>query len=145
MNTRLAERDIGHQLHFDTEAETIRTTGRVLHPGQDVSLYQEINKGRIQPRQTEERLDLIVGSVSYLLGEHGGPTIVLDQTVDGPEAQRAWLVRPRPRAVMMFPGDRLHGVLPARSDPTAIGTPDGARPSHPLAMEASGPLSASNL
>eukprot|EP00667_Euglena_gracilis_P009132 EG_transcript_9267 len=98
VNTRLAERDMGHQLHYDTEAESISATGQVPHP--------------------------ILSSVSYLAGTTvAGPTVVLDQVVDGPEATRGWIVRPKPGAFMTFPGDRLHGVLPVCPDPSAAGHP----------------------
>ncbi len=32
VHTRLIGRDVGHQLHYDTEEESIRRYGRVLHP-----------------------------------------------------------------------------------------------------------------
>jgi len=96
VNTRLAERDMGHQLHFDTDADSISTGGLVPHP--------------------------MYSSVVYLTGA-GGPTIVLDQRVDGAEAQRGWLCRPRARSALLFAGDRLHGVLPLRADPADAGKP----------------------
>eukprot|EP00668_Euglena_longa_P001618 GGOE01001911.1.p1 GENE.GGOE01001911.1~~GGOE01001911.1.p1 ORF type:complete len:534 (+),score=115.03 GGOE01001911.1:86-1603(+) len=97
VHTRLIGRDVGHQLHYDTEEESIRRTAQVLHP--------------------------VVSSVSYLAGEDAGPTLVLDQVVGGPSATHGWLVRPLPRAFMTFPGDRLHGVMPVCPTASTVGQP----------------------
>ena len=46
-------------------------------------------------------------------GARGGPTIVLDQRPAAQEgAARAWLVEATAGALLLFAGDRLHGVLP---------------------------------
>ena len=87
-------RSPGHQLHFDAEERTMELSGgrSVVHPA--------------------------VSSVVYLSGGDGSvdapgdPTVVLDQTLGGAPARRAWVVHPRARSFMVFDGDRLHGVLP---------------------------------
>eukprot|EP01104_Vermistella_antarctica_P019421 TRINITY_DN7592_c0_g1_i1.p1 TRINITY_DN7592_c0_g1~~TRINITY_DN7592_c0_g1_i1.p1 ORF type:complete len:654 (+),score=81.10 TRINITY_DN7592_c0_g1_i1:163-2124(+) len=89
-------RDLGHQLHFDMEEQTLEADGRILHP--DVS------------------------SVCYLTGAEsgGGATIVIDQTIDDTEpAAGGWLVRPVDGAFMTFQGDLLHGALPSAPNLTS--------------------------
>lgn len=56
----------------------------------------------------------IFSSVTYLCGEsQGGPTLVLDQRVEDTKSGNVCaLVFPHNDSFMMFPGDRLHGVLP---------------------------------
>ena len=87
-HTRVSSRNLGHQLHFDTEEKTVERSGRIVHP--------------------------LFSSVTYLCGERqGGPTLVLDQRVDDAKSGNvSVLVFPRDDSFMMFPGDRLHGVLP---------------------------------
>lgn len=86
-HTRVCGRNLGHRMHFDTEETTVERTGRIVHP--------------------------IISSVTYLSGGgHGGPTLLIDQRVDESEARGAALAYPQDNSFMMFPGDRLHGVLP---------------------------------
>ena len=95
-HTRPAGRNVGHQLHYDLEEGILEATGDIVHPA--------------------------VSSVVYLSGgeaaagaDTAGPTLVLDQRVDDVElAARGWLAHPVPRALLTFPGDRLHGVLPGK-------------------------------
>ncbi|GBF93433.1 hypothetical protein Rsub_06566 [Raphidocelis subcapitata] len=52
----------------------------------------------------------------------GGPTLVTDQRLGGPLAQRGWLAYPATGRVTFFEGSVLHGVIPGRGpspDPTA--------------------------
>jgi hypothetical protein len=58
-HTRDLTSDFGHQLHFDMEERLLEREGIIIHPA--------------------------VSSVVYLSGAEGtaGPTVVLDQTVDG--------------------------------------------------------------
>eukprot|EP00939_MAST-03C_sp_MAST-3C-sp1_P000624 g624.t1 len=90
-HTRVAGRNLGHQLHFDTEESMVEKHGTISHP--------------------------VVSSVTYLSGQgFGGPTLVFDQRVDDRAgATRGALVWPLDDSFMTFPGDRLHGVLPARA------------------------------
>lgn len=41
------------------------------------------------------------------------PTLVVDAQVDAPSMDR-WLCFPRPNRLLVFPGNRLHGVVPLR-------------------------------
>jgi len=66
-----------------------------------------------------------VSSVVYL-SDASNPTVVLDQTVGGPPAERGWCVHPRKGAFMTFPGNLLHGVLPSPAPEAARGTARGA-------------------
>ena len=107
VHTRGLAGDFGHQLHFDMDEGCLERTGKVLHP--------------------------MVSTVIYLEGAKAGaaPTLVLDQTLESDLADRGWLVRcvpsaaqgggaahtlpsPRDGAMMCFPGNLLHGVLPSR-------------------------------
>jgi len=91
VHSRPAGRNLGHQLHFDTEENS-------LH------LFKDI----MSPR---------VSSVCYLSGDNsGGPTVVFDQKVDDKQPCKLALVaNPQDRGFLMFPGNRLHGVLPAKT------------------------------
>eukprot|EP01064_Diplonema_japonicum_P013986 TRINITY_DN21516_c0_g1_i1.p1 TRINITY_DN21516_c0_g1~~TRINITY_DN21516_c0_g1_i1.p1 ORF type:complete len:526 (+),score=117.60 TRINITY_DN21516_c0_g1_i1:46-1578(+) len=93
-HTRLVGRDIGHQMHFDMEEKTLEATGEIIHPLKSV--------------------------VVYLTGaETGGVTVVVDQKVEDTEKVAGktggWAAHPKDGAVLYFPGNRLHGVLPACS------------------------------
>ena len=89
-HTRVAGRNLGHQLHYDTEERVLEDTGDVVHP--------------------------LLSSVCYLSGgggAGGGPTVVFDQVVDDEAGTaRGWLATPLDRGFLTFPGNRLHGVLP---------------------------------
>lgn len=79
----------GHQMHFDTEEGVLYSECEVVHP--------------------------IVSSVLYLSGAAvAGPTVVLDQryNADHP-APSAHVSHPADGHLLLFPGDRLHGVCPA--------------------------------
>jgi hypothetical protein len=88
VHSRMAGRNLGHQLHFDTEENALEINGEVLHPA--------------------------VSSVCYLTGAGvGGPTVVFDQKAgDEQGADHALVSHPVNAACLFFPGDRLHGVLP---------------------------------
>ena len=44
-----------------------------------------------------------------------GPTLVLDQTAEEAEGGRAWVAHPVQGALLAYPGNLLHGVLPGTS------------------------------
>jgi len=92
VHTRKCGRNLGHQLHFDTEENSLQIKRKILHP--------------------------VVSSVLYLSigndGNLGGPTILLNQRVDGKMAEKAWVVNPVKGGFLTFPGDLLHGVLPGK-------------------------------
>ena len=78
----------GHQLHFDTEEGVLYGERELVHPA--------------------------VSSVLYLTGASvAGPTLVLDQRHGGAPASRCHVCQPADATVLLFPGDRLHGVCPA--------------------------------
>ena len=92
-HTRLPGRDIGHQLHFDTEEKTLEETGEIVHP--------------------------LVSCVMYIAGtDTGGNTIVINQGTDQKDLENAhnaeaWMSHSEDGAVLYFPGNLLHGVLPS--------------------------------
>jgi hypothetical protein len=57
VHSRLAGRNVGHELHFDLEERALEATGRIVHP--------------------------TLSSVLYLSGG-GDPTIVLDEPIGSP-------------------------------------------------------------
>mmetsp|Transcript_69 Transcript_69/g.234 ORF Transcript_69/g.234 Transcript_69/m.234 type:complete len:633 (-) Transcript_69:79-1977(-) len=97
VHSRPSGRNLGHQLHFDTEENSLNgKDATILHP--------------------------VVSSVTYLTGDNAGagPTVVFDQRVDDVEpATRAYVANPVNGSFLMFPGDRLHGVLPGRPPQSA--------------------------
>ena len=99
VHTRPVSAHLGHNLHFDSDETLLNTEGNVAHP--------------------------LLSSVLYLDTAQGaGPTIVLDQTSapsDGETASSAaagdaeqpvWRNEPKSNSYLVFPGNRLHGVLP---------------------------------
>ena len=85
VHSRGAGRGVGHELHYDLEEAIMEAGGAVVHPA--------------------------VSSVVYL-SDAGDPTLVIDETMDGPPGTEAYLVHPSSRAFLTFRGDLLHGVLP---------------------------------
>ncbi|KAI9204353.1 uncharacterized protein BJ171DRAFT_474981 [Polychytrium aggregatum] len=80
----------GHQLHFDSDDEGRRREGgKPRHP--------------------------IVSSVCYLTEGIGGPTLVTNQRLGDPLADKAWLAFPKLNRYTVFDGSVLHGVIPGRS------------------------------
>ncbi|GBG28255.1 Hypothetical Protein FCC1311_044782 [Hondaea fermentalgiana] len=92
VHSRPSGRNLGHQLHFDTEENSLGGENEtILHPA--------------------------VSSVVYLTGAAtgAGPTVVFDQRVqDVTPGKRAFVSNPVDGSFLTFPGDRLHGVLPGR-------------------------------
>jgi hypothetical protein len=98
-HTRPIQANLGHNLHFDTDESMLDQEGKVTHP--------------------------LFSSVLYLTGGGdtttssspnscpGGATIILDETPDSEKsADICWQVVPHDNSFLIFPGDRLHGVLP---------------------------------
>jgi hypothetical protein len=102
-HTRLVKANLGHVLHFDTDACFLADNENIVHP--------------------------LVSSVLYITGdETTGATIVLDQTPQCETvAHLCWRSAPQPNSYMVFPGNLLHGVLPCRGQSTAE-TPNDATP-----------------
>ncbi len=99
VHTRPIQANLGHNLHFDTDEAILSQDKEVTHP--------------------------ILSSVLYLTGgcQGGGATIVLDQTPDSKEiAPFAWKNEPRDNSFLLFPGNRLHGVLPCAGQSGPINT-----------------------
>lgn len=57
-----------------------------------------------------------VSSILYL-DNHGGPTVVIDQTATSALGPRAWKIYPREQRLLAFSGKLLHGVLPGAYPP----------------------------
>ena len=82
-----------HPLHFDTDERTFGST-RLLHPASSCILYLE--------------------------GELG-PTLITDKTPQTPGlGKRGLLAWPQQNRVVSFPGNLLHGVLPAKANGQAV-------------------------
>lgn len=90
VHSRALGRNLGHQLHFDTEEHSLEDKHEILHP--------------------------TISSVLYLTQNEdagGGPTVIFDQTsIDTEPADVAVVCHPVTDAVLYFNGNRLHGVLP---------------------------------
>lgn len=94
VHTRPIQANLGHNLHFDTDEAILSQDKEVTHP--------------------------ILSSVLYLTGgsHGGGATIVFDQTPDSTDvAPVVWKNEPRDNSFLLFPGNRLHGVLPCPGQP----------------------------
>ena len=55
-----------------------------------------------------------VSSVIYLDdgGSSGAPTVIIDQDLQGPRSDRAWMCVPKTSRLLLFDGKMLHGVVP---------------------------------
>eukprot|EP00949_MAST-11_sp_MAST-11-sp1_P003646 g3646.t1 len=85
-------RNLGHQLHFDTDEATLIAEKKIIHPA--------------------------VSSVLYLSGSQASPTIVFDQKVDDTKpGEVAFVASGEPGNFLLFPGNLLHGVLPGKDRP----------------------------
>jgi hypothetical protein len=105
VHTRPIQANLGHNLHFDTDEAILSQEGKITHP--------------------------ILSSVLYLTGgDHGGATIVLDQTPDcETNAEQCWRSVPKDNSFLGFPGNLLHGVLPCPGkNPTSAATVPGSEP-----------------
>jgi hypothetical protein len=103
VHTRPIQANLGHNLHFDTDESMLAQEGKVTHP--------------------------ILSSVLYLTGggdDEAGATIVLDQTPDSEKvAESCWQCIPKNNALMIFPGNLLHGVLPCPGHTESTSQQDG--------------------
>lgn len=101
VHTRPLSSNLGHQLHFDTDEDLLsQDQQEISHP--------------------------ILSSVLYLTGsaQGAGSTVVLDQTPNSSEvATKAWICKPTDNSFLLFPGDRLHGVLPCSGSFKLLDTP----------------------
>ncbi len=79
----------GHQLHFDSDETRLHKESTPQHPLVSVVLF--INDDSV-----------------------GGPTLVTNQTLDGPSADKGWLVHPAENRLVMFNASLLHGVIPGK-------------------------------
>ena len=111
----------GHQLHFDSDY-----IGHIDHKGEHAPPGEGEDTGEASlfpaPQRPKKVLHPLVGTVLYLSGGIGGPTMVTDQTLGGGLAKEGWLVYPEENRLLMYPGHYLHGVVPGRGP-----TPDPDR------------------
>ncbi|KAI9336622.1 hypothetical protein DFJ73DRAFT_798643 [Zopfochytrium polystomum] len=95
-----------HQLHFDSDDEGNRRTGagKPRHPVFSSVLY--LGDGGDDGGEGEDNVE----------DEPcvGGPTLVTNQRLGDPLADRGWLVMPRVNRFVVFDGAVLHGVIPGR-------------------------------
>lgn len=100
VHTRKSGRNLGHQLHFDTDEVTLSQENKFIHPK--------------------------VSSVFYLsLDDVSGNTVVFDidpknlrEKFKHLENTSAFVCKPNQNGVLLFPGHLLHGVLPKISAET---------------------------
>ena len=92
-HTRPIQANLGHNLHFDTDESMLDQEEKVTHP--------------------------VMSSILYLTGgsEHSsspaGATIILDETPNSTTVgKKCWQGIPKNNTFLVFPGNRLHGVLP---------------------------------
>lgn len=100
-HTRPIQANLGHNLHFDTDESTLDREGKVTHPILSSVLY-------LTGGETSS-----IDTTNDSLPSPAGATIILDQTPDSETvADRCWQGIPKDNSFLLFPGDRLHGVLP---------------------------------
>eukprot|EP00957_Ditylum_brightwellii_P149361 11375289-Ditylum_brightwellii.AAC.1 len=102
VHTRPHGANLGHQLHFDTDEALLEQDQIVSFPICATVLYL-----------TEHDNNVSIGKSDDGFNQQFGATILFDQTPYSDEnADKAWLVVPKFRSFLVFPGDLLHGVLP---------------------------------
>merc|ERR1712238_123834 len=100
VHTRPIKANLGHNLHFDTDECMLDQKGEVTHPVLSSVLY--LTGGAEQGDLSNE------SSLSP-----AGATIVLDETPEsGTIGETCWQAIPKDNTLLIFPGNRLHGVLP---------------------------------
>ena len=108
-----------HPLHYDTDERTFdKSDGQVLqHPVFSSILYLEGNAGpTLITDKTPEKEGKNTKLKSILLNiQQSEPNLCLLETGLGTQGLLAW---PSPNRLVSFPGNLLHGVLPARGSKT---------------------------
>mmetsp|Transcript_26922 Transcript_26922/g.74006 ORF Transcript_26922/g.74006 Transcript_26922/m.74006 type:complete len:726 (+) Transcript_26922:56-2233(+) len=100
VHTRPIKANLGHNLHFDTDESMLDQEGKVTHPVLSSVLY--LTGG--------QNGDLEANTMS---SSPAGATIILDETPDSTSVgEYCWQGIPKDNTFLVFPGDRLHGVLP---------------------------------
>ena len=110
VHSRPEGKNLGHQLHLDTEENTLEIKRKIVHPR--------------------------VSSVIYLSpssNKNGGCTVVFDQTLEEnknkkPEATSAYVCKPSEGGFLVFDGRKIHGVLP--SNPLSPTNTTGTTPTN---------------
>jgi len=102
VHTRPIKANLGHNLHFDTDECMLAQEGKVTHPVLSSVLYLTGGGGA-------EQSDLSTESSP----SPAGATIILDQTPESETVgESCWQGIPEDNTLLIFPGNRLHGVLP---------------------------------
>ena len=107
----------GHQLHFDTDEAGLgggRGGGAAEAPGGVERVLAASAHTRAHTRRRDRR--------------------ARPARRRTPRAPRAWAVHPEERSVLLFEGDRLHGVLPGHADGGDAGERGGAPRGHRLTL-----------
>ncbi|KAJ3224318.1 hypothetical protein HDU81_008623 [Chytriomyces hyalinus] len=110
----------GHQLHFDSAHE-----GK---SGAATSGDNKTKKRRVGP------VHPIASCVIYLSEGCGGPTMVTNQRLGDPLADRGWMVESRVNRLVVFDGSVLHGVIPGKGVCSDAGSDEGRRTSFMIAF-----------
>ncbi|KAJ3240151.1 hypothetical protein HDU78_002484 [Chytriomyces hyalinus] len=109
----------GHQLHFDSahEGKSGATSGD--------NKTKRRRMGPVHP---------IASCVIYLSEGCGGPTMVTNQRLGDPLADRGWMVASRVNRLVVFDGSVLHGVIPGKGVCGDAGLDEGRRTSFMIAF-----------
>ena len=111
VHSRPEGRNLGHQLHLDTEENTLEIKHKIVHPR--------------------------VSSVVYLSpNSNGGCTIVFDQSLEDACGKKvpeksvgAYVCRPSEGGFLIFDGKKIHGVLPSNPLNDVVKNSDSDGPS----------------
>jgi hypothetical protein len=114
----------GHQLHFDSDDEgrggggssprhPILSTILYLSDDHIIIMNDSIKNNHNNSREEEDQDDDRGGIIPN--GCCGGPSLVTSQTLTECQlATHGWLCHPRPRRLVAFEGNVLHGVIPGK-------------------------------
>ena len=122
--------DGGHQLHFDMDEEALRRSGRASHPTLSAVLYLSAEQECSLQPPTLVTSQALGGGEAEAEAEACPPqkkpragATARQPSLESAAGAVGWLVHPRPNRLLLFRGDRLHGVVPRlpRADAAAAG------------------------
>ena len=112
-HTRPIQANLGHNLHYDTDESLLEQDGTVTHPILSSVLY--LTTGSNTATETTPTA--------------AGATIVFEETPESTTiGKTCWQCLPQDNTFMVFPGNKLHGVLPC---PGGRGTTSSSSSSSP--------------
>ena len=95
------------------DATAVEWWAHCRRPGDPHQLHFDVDERRLRQGRTAYSLHHPIASSVLYLSDHGGPTLVIDQTASlRGLGSTGWAVSAACNRLLLFKGDLLHGVLP---------------------------------